>query len=54
MLMQTVATGVIWRTYDAVQKTSQQGELTQYKVDHVLTPRVERLEQQARRVSANP
>lgn len=44
MFLQVIATSIMWRTYDAVQETSRKGDLNEYKIDHIITPRLDKLE----------
>jgi hypothetical protein len=45
-IMQVVALGVMWRTYDAVTNTAQKQFLLQYKVDEVQGPAIRDLQGQ--------
>lgn len=38
MVLQVIAIGVMWRTYDAVQLTGKKTDLSEFKIDQVITP----------------
>jgi hypothetical protein len=38
MVLQVIALGVMWRTYDAVSSVSKKSDLSEYKIDHVISP----------------
>lgn len=49
MLLQVVALGVMWRTYDAIGAVREQSALTAYKVNEMVTPE---LREQKNRIEA--
>jgi hypothetical protein len=40
MILQIIALGVMWRTYDTVQASDRLSTMSEYKIEHVILPAI--------------
>lgn len=50
MVLQIIAIGVMWRTYDAVSAVTAKSNLNEYKIEQVIFPQLRQHEDQLRRL----
>lgn len=50
MVLQVIAIGVMWRTYDAVQQVTASSSLNTYKIDYVIFPKLREHDDQLRKL----